>query len=243
MSATLAAAFRTIVESRHSHRVFDSAAAFDEGAVARSLSLATLAANSSNLQLWEFYRVRSHAKHKLLADACLGQKAARSSREMVVFVTRRDHWRPRAKLMAARLRRDFAAELGPEQQRIINYYEKLMPFVYTSDPFGLLGCCKHLLVNAIGLFKPMFRQVRDRDLDVVVHKSCALAAQTFMLGIKAEGYDTCPMEGFDSRMVKRLLALPRSAQINMVVAVGPVAVTLPPAQRIRVDEREVIFTI
>jgi len=145
--------------------------------------------------------------------------------------------------MAARLRRDFAAELGPEQQRIINYYEKLMPFVYTSDPFGLLGCCKYLLVNAIGLFKPMFRQVRDHDLDVVVHKSCALAAQTFMLGIKAEGYDTCPMEGFDSRMVKRLLALPRSAQINMVVAVGPVAVTLPPAQRIRVDEREVIFTI
>ena len=55
---------------------------------------------------------------------------------------------------------------------------------------------------------------------VVVHKTCALAAQTFMLAMANEGYDTCPMEGFDSRMVKRILDLPFGAEVNMVIACG-----------------------
>ncbi len=55
---------------------------------------------------------------------------------------------------------------------------------------------------------------------VVVHKTCALAAQTFMLAMANEHYDTCPMEGFDSRRVKSILKLPQGAEINMVIACG-----------------------
>jgi nitroreductase len=55
---------------------------------------------------------------------------------------------------------------------------------------------------------------------VVVHKTCALAAQTFMLAMADAQYDTCPMEGFDSGMVKRILKLPFGAEINMVVSCG-----------------------
>jgi nitroreductase len=55
---------------------------------------------------------------------------------------------------------------------------------------------------------------------VVVHKTCALAAQTFMLAMANEGYDTCPMEGFDSRRVRKILDLPAGAEINMVVSCG-----------------------
>lgn len=58
------------------------------------------------------------------------------------------------------------------------------------------------------------------DQRVMVHKSCALAAQTFMLSIAAEGFDSCPMEGFDAKLVKRALNLPNQAEINMIVAVG-----------------------
>ena len=54
----------------------------------------------------------------------------------------------------------------------------------------------------------------------VAHKSCALAAQTFMLAMAEKGYDTCPMEGFDSRRAKRLLKLPNSAKINMIISCG-----------------------
>jgi nitroreductase len=57
----------------------------------------------------------------------------------------------------------------------------------------------------VGLFRPIVYQVSEGDMNVVVHKSCALAAQTFMLAMANEKYDTCPMEGFDSKKVKRIL--------------------------------------
>jgi len=36
----------------------------------------------------------------------------------------------------------------------------------------------------------------------------------------AQGYDTCPMEGFDSKRLKKLLNLPSGAQISMVIGCG-----------------------
>jgi nitroreductase len=41
-----------------------------------------------------------------------------------------------------------------------------------------------------------------------------------MLAMANERYDTCPMEGFDSRKVKRILHLPVRAEINMVISCG-----------------------
>jgi nitroreductase len=35
-----------------------------------------------------------------------------------------------------------------------------------------------------------------------------------------EKYDTCPMEGFDSRKVKRILNLPFGTEINMIISCG-----------------------
>ena len=46
-------------------------------------------------------------------------------------------------------------------------------------------------------------------MNTVVHKSCALVAQTFMLAMAEEKYDTCPLEGFDTWKIKKLLNLPR----------------------------------
>ena len=66
----------------------------------------------------------------------------------------------------------------------------------------------------------MYREVTSSDLRVVVHKSAALAAQNFMLSMSSSGYDTCPMEGFDSVRVKKILNLPSSAEINMIIGCG-----------------------
>ena len=41
-----------------------------------------------------------------------------------------------------------------------------------------------------------------------------------MLIMRSKGYDTCPMEGFDSLRVKKTLSLPRSAEINMIISCG-----------------------
>jgi nitroreductase len=79
------------------------------------------------------------------------------------------------------------------------------------------------------------------DQRVTVHKSCALAAQTFMLSIAAEGFDSCPMEGFDQRRVKKNLNLPKGAEINMIISVGK---GLPEGiwgERLRLPFDEVVF--
>ena len=55
---------------------------------------------------------------------------------------------------------------------------------------------------------------------VSVHKSCALAVQTFMLAMSEAGYDTCTLEGFDSLMVKKALGLRRKVAVNMVITCG-----------------------
>ena len=109
-----------------------------------------------------------------------------------------------------------------QKDRIKNwemYYTKAMPLLYARC-FGLLGASRAAMANCAGLFVPMMREVSEHDYRVVVHKSCGLVAQTFMLAMTEAGYDTCPMEGFDSHRVKKLLGLPRNVEINMVVACG-----------------------
>ena len=51
-------------------------------------------------------------------------------------------------------------------------------------------------------------------------KTTALACQNFMLSMRAYGYDTCPMEGLDSSRVKKILKLPKKAQICMAISAG-----------------------
>jgi nitroreductase len=61
-----------------------------------------------------------------------------------------------------------------------------------------------------------------------------------MLSVAAEGFHTCPMEGFDEVRVRRAINLPRGAEINMIISVGkgtPEGVWGP---RVRVPEEEVI---
>jgi nitroreductase len=55
---------------------------------------------------------------------------------------------------------------------------------------------------------------------IVAHKSAALAAQNFMLSMSAINYDTCPMEGFDSSLVKKIINIPSSTEINMILGCG-----------------------
>jgi len=99
------------------------------------------------------------------------------------------------------------------------YYGKVIPFLY-SRFLGILGMVRKILMNIVGIFRTITYQVSENDMRVVVHKTCALAAQTFMLAMASESYDTCPMEGFDGRKVKRILELPMGAEINMIISCG-----------------------
>ena len=231
--------FNEIVKARRSVRVYDQEASFDPDVVQRNLETATLAPNSSNLQLWEFYRVRDEERRKELARYCLDQSAAKTARELVVFVTRPDKWKERARFNKEKMKEN----LGDKEhvkKKINDYYGKIVPFMYRNDRFGLLGLLRKIIVFFVGMRRPIPREVGLTDTRIVTHKTTALAAQTFMLGVKAEGYDTCPMEGFDSKRVKKMLKLPHKAEVNMVVAVGSAADNGIYGPRIRVANDEVI---
>lgn len=58
---------------------------------------------------------------------------------------------------------------------------------------------------------------------------------------KAEGYDTCPMEGMDSLRVKKLLNLPKGAEISMIIGCGKGLPEGIYGKRFRVPNDEVIF--
>ncbi len=193
--------------------------------VKKCIRNATLAPNSSNMQLWEFYHITDKETLKKLSKACFDQNAAKTAANMVVFVARRDKWRKRAKENLNFLEDMFdqqekeGVDVARRRKVSIRYYKNLMPTIYT-DFFGLIGFYKKILSFFIGLFRPIYREVLFSDLKVITHKSVALAAQNFMLSMAEIGYDTCPMEGSDTTRVKKILKLPSKAEINMIVACG-----------------------
>ncbi len=207
---------------RRSVRVYDPNQPIDSDIVKECIRQATLAPTSSNLQLWEFYHVSQEDTKKALAKACLNQNAARTAQQFVVAVARKDKWKERAKANLTFLQKQFDQQEVRDTKRermAKNYYTKIIPTIYT-DFLGILGILKRLFATIKGISKPMYRQVLQSDIDIVAHKSTALAAQNFMLCMAANNYDTCPMEGFDSKRVKAILGLPKEAMITMVISCG-----------------------
>jgi len=217
---------KTVTEAinyRRSVRIYKDIP-IDPEKVEQCLKNATLAPTSSNLQLWEFYHVTDKETLNRLAVACMNQNAARTAQQLVVVVARKSLWRNRANANINFLNKSFdkpnlEARLLKRKEMFLSYYQKLIPFLY-SELFGIFGSLKFLIFQIAGLFRPVYRQTRLSDMRIVAHKSAALAAQNFMMSMAAIGYDTCPMEGSDTLRVKKILKIPGSAEITMVIACG-----------------------
>jgi nitroreductase len=233
--------FDSIINRRRSNRKFDTSIKIPSEIVQASIQRAILSPNSSNMQLWEFYWIKSDDMKAKFHQFCLGQNAAKTADQFVVFVTRKDLWKKRARWNADRIRATVDGEENRIQKLGLQYYTKLMPLVYSSDFSGFFTLVRRSLGFFMGLVKPFYRTGGVADQRVVVHKSCALAAQTFMLSIAAEGYDSCPMEGFDSLRVKRALDLPRGAEVCMIIAIGKGTQAGIYGPRFRVPFEEVVF--
>lgn len=190
--------------------------AVPEEVIKRALEAAVVAPNSSNLQPWEFYWVQSPDKKSALVDACLFQGTAKTANHLIVAVSRVDTWKRNRDLLVQQMKKG-----GPFPKDLQDYYFKIVPFMYTQDPFGIFGMVKWITFNVLGLFKPVPRGPCFRSgLFETVTKTTALACENFMLAIAAQGFGSCPMEGFDERRVKKILKLGRGARVVMVIGVG-----------------------
>lgn len=211
--------FFETVENRRSVRIFDPYIEIPEEIMEKCLRAAILSPNSSNLQLYQFVRIpTSSALKDPLAKLCMGQKAATTAKELVVVVTRRDLWKSRAKANYDNIKNSHSGQPDKKTKQALGYYGKLIPKLYGKYPgWSLL---KKLISWSAGLKRPIVREVGETDVRISVHKSAALASMTLMLALKAEGFDTCPMEGFDSKRVKKLLNLSPQAENCMIIGCG-----------------------
>ena len=208
------------IAHRRSVRIYDPEKPIDTEKVKYCIEQATLAATSSNLQLWEFYHITSPEMKKQVALNFYNQPAAKTAQELVIPVGRLDLWRERIQANVDFIHSNVKT---PEDEKKIKgaltYYQKIIPKLYRGTSY-LIGLVQKIKVSLDGLRKVSYREVTAGDLRVVGHKSTALAAQNFMMSMAAQGYDTCPMEGFDSQRLKKILGLPKKAQISMVIGCG-----------------------
>ncbi len=178
----------------------------------KALEATLLAPNSSNMQTWGFYWVRTPEKRKRLIAACLNQNAARTSQELLVVTAIPSLWKQNRKEMLRVIQENKSPDI------VRKYYQTLIPYVYG---WQILAPLKWLIGNITGIFKPAARHPWNcRDVQEISIKSASLAAENFMLAISAQGFDTCPMEGFDEFRVKRILGLGFSSRVVMVISVG-----------------------
>lgn len=243
MKQMQAGTFDEIVQARRSVRKFDTTVTVPDDVIRRSLERAVLSPNSSNMQLWEFIWVRSSGMRERMVPLCMGQNAAATASHLVVFLTRGDLWKQRADWNLSQSAASGGDGHSKRAKLMKKYYGQLMPLAYRQDPFGFFTLLRLAFSFFVGLKRPIMRLGGKGKQRVVLHKSCALAAQTFMLSLTSEGYDSCPMEGFDSLRVRKTLQLPRGAEICMIVAVGKGTPAGIYGSRMRVDMGEVLKVV
>jgi len=209
-----AAAFHSIVAGRRSVRDFLPEPVPQE-VLDRCLDSALLAPSSSDLQHWEFVIIRDPEVRARANRICFEQRGCKSAPLLVAVVAHRDTWQRTCR----HILETFKAR-GILRKSQTRYWKVLIPLIYSSGPFGLFGLAKGLVSRTISLLRPAHNFYTRADVRVMAHKSTALAAATFMLALRAEGYDSCPMEGFDPWRARRLLKLSRGAEVNMFLAIG-----------------------
>jgi nitroreductase len=230
--------FSEVIKKRRSVRKYTDKKV-PEAVIRKALNDALLAPNSSNLQPWEFYWVRTPEFKTQLVEACLGQLAAKTSGELIVAVSRMDTWDRNRKLIIKKLDQDKARKSN------VDYYKKLIPVIFTLGPLNVFGMLKAILISLLGLFKVVPRSGFSKaSLFEVVTKTTALACENFMLSIVDQGFSCCPMEGFDECRVKKLLKLPYgNSHVVMVISVGEASGDGIWGEQMRLPEKLFLFEV
>mgnify|MGYP000978742693 CR=1 FL=1 len=132
-----------IINHRRSVRIYDENAPYDTEIVKDCIKRATLAPNSSNMQLWEFYKISNPEIKKKLAEYCMNQSAARTANELVVVVTRKDLWRKRAKFNLDIFKKQMG-EFSPQylDLKLITFQKELEKIISKSSATGECSVCR-----------------------------------------------------------------------------------------------------
>lgn len=206
--------FKKVVQSRRSVRKFTDrpipAEILDE-----CLDLALLAPNSSNLQPWTFYVVQNPEKKQAIVKACLNQWAARTAAELIVCVARTDRINQMAKLNI----KEFPF---PEIPPLVKKYYTFIPLNYKTGYLNSLGNFKKVTYKVARTLNKQLpvTAFNPSDSKLWAAKTTALACENLVLALRAYGFDSCMMEGFDEPLVAKTLGLNTQEFPIMVIGAG-----------------------
>ena len=228
--------FLKVLKSRRSVRVFKQEL-LPESEVLSIIKDGLKAPNSSNLQPWQFLWVRSKEKKEALSKACFGQNGAKTASDLIVCVARTDTW----KINSLELLNILQMQ-GPVPNTVKHYYTKIVPFAYGG--IGFLSPLKWLFITLAGILRMVPREpIWPSQLKTWAIKSTALACENIMLSARARGFDSLPMEGYDSKRVRKILNLHKHQHIVMIIALGHGAEDGIYGPQIRLDQDKFITKI
>lgn len=207
-----------VMISRRAVKVFDPA----EIPIAlreQMLDAARHAPSSFNMQPYRLYWVESAPGRRAVSELCMGQKPAATASALVIAVADIGSLRATADLQAKWMR---ATDFAPEKVRSYERTARIGRILFAPGPFHVFAVFKRILFRLVNIWKifgmpPCSRQ----DVFKWAVKSTALACQNLMIAVEALGFNSCPMEGFDSRRLSRFLGLAADKhEIVMVIAIG-----------------------
>lgn len=205
--------FKKVVTSRRSVRKFTDTQ-IPKAVLDDCLDMALLAPNSSNLQPWTFYVVRSPEKKSKLVKACMSQLAAKTAAELIVCVARTDRLDEMAK-------NNLKYWPMPKTPKPVKQYYSLIAYNYKTGFLNTLGAAKKVAFSIVGQFQPLpVTAFTHADARLWAAKSTALACENLVLALRAHGFDSCMMEGFDEPRVRKLLDLEDEEFPIMVIGAG-----------------------
>lgn len=206
------------ISQRRAVKVFDPIA-IPAATRDQILDAACLAPSSFNIQPYRFYWLATPEIRGKAAHLCFGQSPAATASALIVAVADIGSWKSTTAGELAWMRTaGFTAKKIAEYER----RAKFGKWFFIQGWFGILGAIKWIILRLITIWKlggtlPVGRQ----GMFKWATKSAALACQNLMIAAQALGLNTCPMEGFDSRRLSKLLQLSRKHhEIVMVIAIG-----------------------
>ena len=206
--------FKKVLQSRRSVRKFTDTP-IPDNILDECLELALLAPNSSNLQPWTFYVIKNPKKKNQVIKACLNQLAAKTAADLIVCVARTD----RIDQMAKRNINEFPF---PEAPETVKKYYRFIPYNYKTGYFNALGNFKKVAFKVARQFNKQLpvSAFNPADAKLWASKTTALACENLVLALRAYGFDSCMMEGFDEPMLAKILNLGQQEFPIMVIAAG-----------------------
>jgi nitroreductase len=184
------------------------------GLLDRLVDLARWAPSGYNLQPTHFVIVTDAAVRARLCPACMGQQQVCEAPALVIFTGDRRVAANHFESMLA-----MENEAGCATPEYVAALRAVVPLAFGHGPAGIGWLWKAALVPLARLFRPL-PSIPAVEKRFWLAKQVMLTAMTFMLAAEAGGLSTLPMEGFDEGRVRKILGIPRSHIVPVIVAVG-----------------------